>query len=173
MTSCRADVCQIPGQQIYGDSIFPYVYAAKEGFHSVADAANWVADRRSQLLSEAHKHGAILFRDFPLALPEDFDSFVAALGIENFPYKRSLSNAVRVNFTERVFSANEAPAAVKIFLHHEMAQTPLYPSFCMSEFAQSVPNSSPSSKAAASNIPTSCQAMMILTQVWDVVGRVP
>jgi alpha-ketoglutarate-dependent taurine dioxygenase len=128
MTSCRADVCQIPGQQIYGDSIFPYVYAAKEGFHSVADAANWVADRRSQLLSEAHKHGAILFRDFPLALPEDFDSFVAALGIENFPYKRSLSNAVRVNFTERVFSANEAPAAVKIFLHHEMAQTPLYPS---------------------------------------------
>ncbi|MBT4844294.1 MAG: SyrP protein, partial [Planctomycetaceae bacterium] len=30
--------------------------------------------------------------------------------------------------TERVFTANEAPADVKIFLHHEMAQTPIYPS---------------------------------------------
>jgi hypothetical protein len=39
-----------------------------------------------------------------------------------------LSNAVRVNVTDRVFTANEAPPDTSIYLHHEMAQTPLYPS---------------------------------------------
>jgi hypothetical protein len=47
-----------------------------------------------------------------------------------------LSNAVRINYTERVFTANEAPKDVEIFLHHEMAQTPISPSklffFCKS-----------------------------------------
>src|SRR6185295_16835854 len=36
--------------------------------------------------------------------------------------------AVRVNRTTRVFTANEAPPTVTIMLHHEMAQTPVYPS---------------------------------------------
>jgi hypothetical protein len=35
---------------------------------------------------------------------------------------------VRRNRTELVFTANEAPPTVSIFLHHEMAQTPIYPS---------------------------------------------
>jgi alpha-ketoglutarate-dependent taurine dioxygenase len=39
-----------------------------------------------------------------------------------------LSNAYRINYTPRVFSANEAPSDITIFLHHEMAQTPIYPS---------------------------------------------
>ncbi len=59
---------------------------------------------------------------------EDFDKFVAAFGLENFAYEDSLSNAVRVNRTPRVFTANEAPPSVNIFLHHEMAQTPVFPS---------------------------------------------
>jgi hypothetical protein len=73
------------------------------------------------------EHGAILFRGFPLKSPEDFDQFVTAFDLPNFPYKKSLSNAVRVNWTERVFSANEAPANVTIYFHHEMAQTPVFP----------------------------------------------
>jgi hypothetical protein len=35
---------------------------------------------------------------------------------------------VRHNRTPRVFTANEAPTDVEIFLHHEMAQTPYFPS---------------------------------------------
>ena len=34
---------------------------------------------------------------------------------------------MRVNYTERIFSANEAPPDVTIYFHHEMAQTPIYP----------------------------------------------
>ena len=57
-----------------------------------------------------------------------FDAAVAAFGLPNFTYEDSLSNAVRKVYSPRVFSANEAPPETTIFLHHEMAQTPVYPS---------------------------------------------
>ncbi len=53
---------------------------------------------------------------------------VGGYGEESFAYADSLSNAVRVNVTDRVFTANEAPPSTSIYLHHEMAQTPIYPS---------------------------------------------
>jgi len=89
---------------------------------------DWARRQRSELLELAGLHGAILFRDFPLVSAEDFDRFIAAFDLENFPYRKSLSNAVRVNRTERVFSANEAPPDIAILFHHEMAQTPVFPS---------------------------------------------
>ena len=67
------------------------------------------------------------FRGFPLRTAEDFDLFVTAMGLPAFTYEDSLSNAVRLNRTPRVFTANEAPPSVEIFFHHEMAQTPFYP----------------------------------------------
>ena len=91
-------------------------------------ATAWIGQNRRQLCARAARHGAILFRGFPLTGPEDFDCFVAAFDLPNFPYEDSLSNAVRAIRTSRVVTANEAPPAATIFLHHEMAQTPIYPS---------------------------------------------
>jgi hypothetical protein len=117
----------LPGQlTVYGKP-FPLVLQCRTQTATLADAADWLAARREQLLAQAAEHGAVLFRGFPLATAEDFDAFVAACKLPNFPYNESLSNAVRVNWTERVFSANEAPAEVTIFFHHEMAQTPIFP----------------------------------------------
>ncbi len=99
----------------------------------MSDVVCWIEQQRSRLLSDLSDWGVILFRGFQLKNAEDFDALIAAFGLDNFPYEKSLSNAVRVKFTDRVFSANEAPADVTIYLHHEMAQTPLYPSklfFC-------------------------------------------
>jgi hypothetical protein len=95
---------------------------------SLSAVEAWIGSKREEFSDQAHRHGAVLFRAFPLTTAEDFDRFVAAFELENFPYDDSLSNAVRVNRTPRVFTANEAPPTVEIFLHHEMAQTPLYPS---------------------------------------------
>ena len=50
-------------------------------------------------------------------------------------YDDSLSNAVRHNRTPQVFTANEAPQNVEIFLHHEMAQT-VFPSHCFSSVSR-------------------------------------
>ena len=91
-------------------------------------ACDWVGRQRDELVRLSSEHGAILFRGFPLQSDRDFDQFVDAFGLTNFPYEESLSNAVRINRTERVFTANEAPSDVRILLHHEMAQTPVYPS---------------------------------------------
>ena len=82
----------------------------------------------TSLVDLARLHGAVLFRNTPLRTDGDFDAFIEAFRLPGFRYEDSLSNAVRVNRTERVFTANEAPADVRILLHHEMAQTPIYPS---------------------------------------------
>lgn len=118
---------ELPGQQSHGGTVFPYAVRCDNPDCSLHEVVAWVADRRQQLLDLSTIHGAVYFRGFPLKTAEDFDAFVAALDLPNFPYRKSLSNAVRINRTERVFTANEAPPDVKIFFHHELAQTPVFP----------------------------------------------
>jgi alpha-ketoglutarate-dependent taurine dioxygenase len=113
-------------QQKYAHGAFPLVLACQAPT-TLDGATSWIAENRRQLCDRAALHGAILFRGFPLTGAEDFDRFISAFDLPNFPYEDSLSNAVRVIKTPRVFTANEAPPTVTIFLHHEMAQTPLYP----------------------------------------------
>ena len=72
--------------------------------------------------------GALLFRGVDVPDPQAFDAAIEGYGEPGFTYEDSLSNAVRTNVTPRVFTANEAPPSTEIFLHHEMAQTPIYPS---------------------------------------------
>lgn len=114
-------------QQIYDDVAFPSVFMPKEEA-TVADACEWVARNRQELDAQLSEAGTLMFRGFGLKSADDFDAFVTAFDYPNFKYADSLSNAVRVNKTERVFTANEAPSGVRIHLHHEMAQTPIFPS---------------------------------------------
>lgn len=118
----------LPGQQHYGASVFPAVLEWQAENANEAAVAEWVHARRDELCWMAHESGAILFRGFGLRTHDDFDAFVAAFDLPNFAYEDSLSNAVRINRTPRVFTANEAPPDVSIFFHHEMAQTPISPS---------------------------------------------
>jgi alpha-ketoglutarate-dependent taurine dioxygenase len=107
--------------------IFPLIYDGRD-FTSLGDSILWAQENHAELIDLAFRHGTVLFRNFGTVTDQDFDTFIQAFNLENFHYQQSLSNAVRFNRTERVFTANEAPADVKIFLHHEMAQTPIYPS---------------------------------------------
>ena len=109
------------------DSAFPFVVENQTGLTEMSDVLNWLATESESFKHQLASAGAVLFRGFPIQTAEDFDAFSAAFGYGNFTYKESLSNAVRLNFTPRVFTANEAPPDVEIFLHHEMAQTPLSP----------------------------------------------
>src|SRR3954453_4154423 len=118
----------IPGQQMHYSEPFPLDLRCDPPTPNLVAVTAWLAGNANELCRRAGTHGAILFRGFPLATAADFDAFVAAFGLPNFAYDESLSNAVRVNKTPRVFTANEAPPTVTIFLHHEMAQTPVYPS---------------------------------------------
>lgn len=134
------ELTHIDEQLRLGDSIFPAIVENKPGFTSLDDCIQWIKDNKTELEADLNGAGALLFRGFPIDSAETFDAFSAAFGYDNFTYQESLSNAVRINFTERVFTANEAPKDVEIYLHHEMAQTPIYPSklffFCKSAAAE-------------------------------------
>ena len=92
------------------------------------DLAQFLGRQQVEVEQALSTSGAVLFRGFDVPNPAAFDRAVGAMPGQNFAYAESLSNAVRVNVTERVFTANEAPPQTEIFLHHEMAQTPIYPS---------------------------------------------
>ncbi|MEM9530324.1 MAG: TauD/TfdA family dioxygenase [Pseudomonadota bacterium] len=127
-----AERIHIAGQQNH-DGLFPVAYQPSHGTVSLEQTQQWIEDQSSKLIAEASRHGAVLLRGFAVRSAEDFDAVISAFGLDSFTYEESLSNAVRVNLTPRVFTANEAPPDVSIFLHHEMAQTPLFPSrlfFC-------------------------------------------
>lgn len=111
-----------------GLAVPPLILVNKTEDATLEDTLAWTAANKDQLDEKAREHGAVLFRDFPIETDQDFDAFIQSFGFANFRYKDSLSNAVRRNRTERVFTANEAPPEVTIYLHHEMAQTPIYPS---------------------------------------------
>jgi len=115
-------------RQLQYSDVFPLAYSAKEPGLELADVHEWIRENKGRLLEQLSQHGAILFRGLPVNSDVDFDSVIRSFGLKNFTYAESLSNAVRRNRTERVFTANEAPASVSIYLHHEMAQTPIYPS---------------------------------------------
>lgn len=117
----------VAGQQFWDTEPFPLVLECRSDAVSLNEVEDWVHEHRPLLTEQATLHGAILFRGFPLQTPEDLDRFITAFGYPNFRYEDSLSNAVRVVKTERVFTANEAPPEVNIYLHHEMAQTPVFP----------------------------------------------
>ena len=127
MNAIRVKKASVPGQQKYQDSVFPLVYMGQstEGIVSITD---WLKNHKNHLENDLATHGAILFRDLKISNDKEFDRFIRAFDWPSFTYEESLSNAVRQNRTDLVFTANEAPPSVSIFLHHEMAQTPIYPS---------------------------------------------
>ena len=103
---------------------------------TISSAEKWVHKNKVSIESQLDEYGAVLFSNLPVENAEDFDLFVSAFKYDTFTYEESLSNAVRINKTDKVFTANEAPSEIEIFLHHEMAQTPTYPKniffFCKS-----------------------------------------
>lgn len=111
-------------QQNWNGTAFPEIIEDKPS----SNLSDYVSGHRAQIDTALAQTGTVLFRGFDVPAVRTFDDAVEAYGAENFPYAESLSNAVRINLTPRVFTANEAPPTTSIFLHHEMAQTPIYPS---------------------------------------------
>ena len=117
----------LAGSSASASEAFPLLYVPTQPMGTEASSV-WVSAHRTILQTALAQSGALVFRGFGLASDADFDRFIQAFDWPNFTYAESLSNAVRRNRTERVFTANEAPQDVEIFLHHEMAQTPCFPS---------------------------------------------
>jgi alpha-ketoglutarate-dependent taurine dioxygenase len=116
------------GRVLVGDGAFPAAFAATRPDWPRENVLAWTTEHAGTLMKLLTESGVVLLRGLPLSDAEHFDAFVRALGLPAFPYEKSLSNAHRISLTKRVFTANEAPSDLPIFLHHEMAQTPAPPS---------------------------------------------
>lgn len=92
-----------------------------------SEQREWIQLNLSAWKETLNTEGALLFRGLNIGGHPGFDRFSSLFGYDDFTYAESLSNAVRINLTPRVFTANEAPPHVEIYLHHEMAQTPSPP----------------------------------------------
>jgi len=136
----RLNYVTVPGQQTDLDTVFPQVVANNGECADIDQFCSWISANLEALERQVTQSGVLLLRGFPLRTAEQFDRASRAFGYENFTYRDSLSNAVRINHTERVFTANEAPPHVEINMHNEMAQTPLFPErilfFCASAAEQ-------------------------------------
>lgn len=133
------EVCNLQ-QLTHSPENFPTIIVNENAATTLDEAVAWIGENVETLKTELLATGALLFRGFPVTNADEYDRFFAGFGYGNFTYKESLSNAVRINHTDVVFTANEAPKDVEIYLHNEMAQTPLFPSvislFCQSAAEQ-------------------------------------
>ena len=128
MSDLTVKPAEAPFQKTFDGTVFPLIEACRDPGVTVDDAVAWVKSHRDEINDKLEDHAAIVFRGFGLKTADDFDAFIVAFDYEGFTYEQSLSNAVRINKTKRVFTANESPPTATIPLHHEMAQTPIYPS---------------------------------------------
>ena len=96
---------------------------------SSKDAFNrWVAENTQELKQRLIEHGAVLFRGFPLASADDFETMLNQTDFKNMPYVGGAAPRSQVT-ASRVVTANESPATEKIPFHHEMAQVPTPPGY--------------------------------------------
>ena len=118
---------KIDYQQNHHDGPFPIVYELDDQ-DKILGLEDLVGQNKNQIVLDMNSSGAIVFRELDIANHINFERFVRAFSWPSFTYNESLSNAVRRNPTDLVFTTNEALSSVSIFLYHEMAQTPSYPS---------------------------------------------
>ena len=86
-------------QQLNHGTSFPLIYQAEAELQDIDAVAAWVQANQQLLLEQLAERGAILFRGLPARSDLDFDRVVQSLGLANFSYAESLSNAVRKNRT--------------------------------------------------------------------------
>ena len=115
-----------PEQKVFNGQPFPLILTpAKTSLQTIEGSLEWIRNNKHALEDLLLKYGAILFRNFPVGNPEDFDKFVKSFDYEPLPYVGGA--APRKVVVGNVFTANEAPPDQLIPFHHEMAQVPTFP----------------------------------------------
>jgi alpha-ketoglutarate-dependent taurine dioxygenase len=93
-----------------------------------ASFLKWIEDNKAELHSLLIKHGAILFRGFPVSSSDLFEKMLDKTDYKNMPYVGGAAPRSQVT-ASRIVTANESPATETIPFHHEMAQVPTPPGY--------------------------------------------
>ena len=85
----------------------------------------WAAENRELIEQTLLRHGAILFRGFPVATPEPFQEFCRTLSGELLEYRERSSPRTRVH--GNVYSSTDYPPDQTIFPHNEHSYSLTFP----------------------------------------------
>ena len=88
--------------QFMTDQTFLQVLENDSGLTNITATCDWLKENKQSIELKLEEYGAILFKDLPIETIQDFDQFVSTFKYDTFTYKESLSNAVRINKTNKV-----------------------------------------------------------------------
>lgn len=124
------NIATIPEQKTVNGLAFPLVITPHNDEVARDPAAfdDWVHQHRDDLKALLIKHGALLFRGFPVSNADAFEHHLDQTSFKNMPYVGGAAPRNQVT-QSRIVTANESPASETIPFHHEMAQTPNPPGY--------------------------------------------
>lgn len=87
--------------------------------------ALWVSSNRGYIQEKLLKHGALLFRDFNIKSPANFEDFIRASS--GNPLEYSERSSPRSQVSGNIYTSTDHPADQAIFLHNEQSYNLTFP----------------------------------------------
>ena len=112
------------------DLQLPFRFEAEAGPGGAAELRTLLAERAGELRRQLLKHGALLFRGYPVEGLADFEEFVRAYssGAEPFHYAGGASPRNRIGPAPAgLYTSTEYPPTLALPLHNELSYAPTYP----------------------------------------------
>lgn len=114
-------------ESFFGDHSLPCVLEPETPATAAPAAlADWIETERAALTRRLHRHGAVLFRGFGLAGPEDFLRLAKTITVTPLmPYVGG--DAPRGRVHDKIYNSTDAPPAREILPHNEKSYSAAYP----------------------------------------------
>jgi alpha-ketoglutarate-dependent taurine dioxygenase len=117
-----ADADLVRTERLLPDTDLPLALVpAVEGL----DLISWAGSHREFIQSLLLRHGGLLFRNFRISSPDEFQQFITAVSGEPLAYKEQTSPRSRVQ--GNIYTSTEYPSEHIIFLHNENSYSSTWP----------------------------------------------
>ncbi|CAH0057803.1 unnamed protein product [Clonostachys solani] len=135
------EIFEIPNERKVHGKSFPLGVKVKDGapFKGLNDAITHIeslADRGT-FNTLLRRHGAILFRGFPIKTAEDFSSFTKVFKYPR-PHQEVGLSGKRTTVGDNIKTANEEPPNIKFYYHNEYGRSAHFPGILFF-YSQQVP----------------------------------
>jgi alpha-ketoglutarate-dependent taurine dioxygenase len=115
----------VVANDLRGGSALPLVMKPHSSSISLHGFLDWITSNREFIETQVLKHGALLFRGFPITCVNDFQTVAASLSDELLDYTERSSPRSKV--IEKVYTSTDYPPSQAIFPHNEHSYALTYP----------------------------------------------
>ena len=128
LRSIKPQRVQLGGQPLVCKSLFQpeqTLPLVMQPVRSDIDPVTWAKSNLAEIEADLVKHGAILFRDFPLRSSADFETFVRAISPQLMDYTER--STPRSEVAAGIYTSTEYPEDQHIPLHNENSYSHTWP----------------------------------------------